>query len=89
MTAPVATAAEAESQAERIRRDLAGTLDQLIDNLTPTQLAGEAMAATRAHTPDWLLGYWGLARSPVGMAVIGAAAVSLVGALVARRGRGW
>ena len=79
------SASEAERQAERLRQDLAGTLDQIVDNLLPANLAAEAIAVTRAHTPDWLKRYWDFARSPAGLAVIGGAvAVGLAGTLTAR-----
>lgn len=81
------SAAQAEGQADMIREELAVTLDQLKENLRPKQLANEALATTRAHTPEWLPRYWAMAQSPVGMAVISAAALSLAGALVTRRRR--
>jgi hypothetical protein len=83
------SAAEAEAQAERIRKELAGTIDQLKTNLLPRQLASEALETARYHTPDWLLRYWALARSPVGMAIIGAASVGLVGGIVTKRQGRW
>lgn len=79
------TAAEAEREAEKIREDLAETLEQLKGNLRPAQLAHEAWETTRAHTPEWLVRYWNFARSPAGLALIGAAGVSLAGGLVARK----
>jgi hypothetical protein len=83
------SAAEAEAQAERIRKELAGTIDQLKTNLLPRQLASEALETARDHTPDWLLRYWALARSPVGMAIIGAASVGFVGGIVTKRQGRW
>lgn len=89
------SASEAERQAERLRRDLIGTLDQIVDNLTPANLAAEAMTVTRAHTPEWLKRYWMFARSPAGLVVIGGAvAMGLAGTLSGKgripigRGRG-
>lgn len=80
------SASDAERQAERLRKDLAGTLDQIVDNLTPANLAAEAIAVTRAHSPDWLRRYWTFACSPAGLAVIGGAvAVGLAGTLTVRR----
>ena len=67
------SAAEAERQADAIRHELAETLDQLKDNLQPSHLASEVAARTREHTPDWLIQYWALARSPIGISVIGIA----------------
>ena len=68
---------EAEQQAETARRELGATLDQLRDALTPRQLAGEAVAATKARTPPWLLDYWRFAASPSGIGLISAAAASV------------
>ena len=68
---------EAEQQAEAARKELSATLDQLRDALTPRQLASEAVAATRARTPSWLLGYWHFAASPSGLGLISAAAASI------------
>ena len=74
------SAAEAEQLAERLRGDLADTLDRLGDNLVPTRLASEAVAAARANTPDWLKRYWVFAQSPTGLAIIGGvAALGLAG----------
>ena len=74
------SAAEAEQLAERLRADLADTLDRLGDNLVPTRLASEAVAAARASTPDWLKRYWAFAQSPNGLAIIGGvAALGLAG----------
>ncbi len=89
MSGSPTSAAEAEAQAERIRKELAGTIDQLKTNLLPRQLASEALETARDHTPDWLLRYWALARSPVGMAIIGAASVGLVGGIVTKRQGRW
>ena len=80
----IATAAAAEHEADRIRNDLALTIEQLKTNLTPSSLAGEAIAATRARTPAWLGEYWALARSPTGLAIMGAASTALAVSLVAR-----
>ena len=68
---------EAEKQAETARNELSATLDRLRDALTPRQLAGEAVAATRARTPPWLLSYWQFAASPSGIGLISAAAASI------------
>ena len=81
------SAADAEKQADALRAALGDTLDQLKDNLKPSHLAREAMISTRARAPDWLVRYWGVAQSPIGLAVIGAATVSLAGAVVSRRRR--
>ena len=77
MTKTISTAAEAETHAEQVRQELSATLDQLKDNLTPAHLAGEAFAATKARTPDWLLNYWAFASSPAGLGLIGATAASI------------
>lgn len=77
MTKTPSTAAEAETHADKIREDLGATLDQLKENLTPTHLANEALAATKARTPDWLLNYWSFASSPAGLGLIGATAASI------------
>lgn len=75
-----ASAVEAEQLAERLRADLADTLDQLGDNLVPTRLASEAVAAVADRTPDWLKRYWAFAQSPTGLAIIGGvAALGLAG----------
>ena len=87
MNKPVSTAAEAEKQADEARRQLTATLDQLKDNLTPSHLAGEALAATRARTPEWLLRYWEFASSPAGLGLIGATAASISVTALKRRQR--
>ena len=87
MSDSVSTAAEAEHQAEAARQELTGTLDQLRDNLRPSRLAGEALAATRARTPDWLLRYWAFASSPAGLGLVGAAAASISLTVLKRRQR--
>ena len=79
------SAAEAERQTEKLRHDLGATIDQLKDNLRPSSLAHEAYATTRAHTPDWLVQYWSFAQSPAGLALIGVATASVLGAVVTRR----
>ena len=89
MSGSPSSAAEAERHADKIRKDLAGTIDQLKTNLQPRQLAGEALGSAREHTPDWLLRYWALARSPIGLAIIGAAGVSIVGGIVTKRQGRW
>ncbi len=71
------TVHEAERNAEAARNELSATLDMLRDALTPRQLAGEAVAATRARTPNWLLDYYGFAISPSGIGLISAAAASI------------
>ena len=87
MSKSISSAAEAERHAEKARQDLTATLDQLKQNLKPRQLAGEAMAATRARTPDWLLRYWDLAGSPAGLGLIGATAASITLAVLEQRRR--
>ena len=80
--------AEAERHADEARENLAKTLGQLKENLTPRRLAGEAMAkprrmvgeavaATRENTPDWIGRFWASARSPAGLGLIGATAASI------------
>jgi anti-sigma factor RsiW len=82
------SAAEAERHADQLRRELAGTLDDIVDNLAPRRLASEAVAAARERTPEWLKRYWAFAQSPAGLAIIGgAAAVGLAGSLAATRYR--
>ena len=83
------SAAEAETHADAIRKELGGTIDQLKTNLQPRQLAGEALVSARDHTPDWLIRFWALARSPIGLAIIGAASVSIVGGIVTKRQGRW
>ena len=76
------SASQAERQAEQLRQDLAATLDLIADNLAPSRLASEAMAAARDNTPDWLKRYWAFAQSPTGLAIIGGvAALGLAGGL--------
>jgi len=87
MTDTVSTAAEAERHAEHVRQELTATLDQLRKNLRPSQLASEALAATRARTPDWLVHYWSIAGSPAGLGLIGATAASVGLGLLERRRR--
>ena len=74
--------------ADRARDDLAETLDLLKDNLVPRRLAGEAAAATRAHSPDWLVRFWDTARSPAGLGLIGATAASIALGVSRKRRRG-
>ena len=85
------SASEAERAADRLRGELAKTLDQLVDNLVPNKLVAEAGRAVAARTPPWLEDYWRLARGPVGLGIVGAAAASLAlgtfGIVVRRRGR--
>lgn len=82
------SAAEAEKLAERLRGELADTLDRLGDNLVPTRLASEAAGAIADRSPPWLKDYWRLARGPVGLGLVGATAASIaLGVLVRRRGR--
>ena len=83
------SAAEAEKLAERLRGDLAETLDRLGDNLVPTRLASEAAGAIADRSPPWLKDYW---RPRAGTGRIGAslaphAASIALGVLVRRRGR--
>lgn len=85
MSKSPSTAAEAERHAETVREELSSTLDQLKDNLAPSHLANEALAATKARTPDWLLNYWSFASSPAGLGLIGATAASIT--LTVVRGR--
>lgn len=88
MTESYASAAEAERHADEARENLARTLGQLKENLTPRRLAqeamarprrlaGEALTATRERTPDWLGRFWSSARSPAGLGLIGATAASI------------
>lgn len=85
------SASEAEQAADRLRGELADTLDQLVDNLMPNHLVAEAGRAVAARTPPWLEDYWRLARGPVGLGIVGAAAASLalgaVGVATRRRRR--
>ena len=87
MSQPISSAAEAEHHAARVRQDLTATLDQLKDNLTPSRLAHEALAAGRKRTPEWLLRSWDFAASPAGLGLIGAAAASIGVTLVKNRTR--
>ena len=87
MTKPFSTAAEAENHAETARQELTATLDRLKGNLTPSRLAGEALAATRARTPAWLLRYWEFAASPAGLGLVGATAASISLTVIRRRNR--
>jgi hypothetical protein len=81
----ISSAADAEKQADAARKDLADTLERLRENLTPSKLAGEALAATRARTPDWILRYWDFAASPTGLGLIGATAASISLTVLRRR----
>lgn len=81
----LSSASDAERQVERLRKELAGTLDQIVGNLAPSRLASEAAAAARDNAPDWLKRYWAFAQSPLGLAIIGgAAAVGVAGTVAAR-----
>ncbi len=82
MTQSYSTPAEAERHADMAREDLARTIDLLKDNLTPRRLAGEAMAATRANTPDWVGRFWATASSPAGLSLIGVTAASIAVTMV-------
>ncbi len=81
------SAAEAERHADKARADLAKTLDRLKGNLTPRRLAGEAVGAARARTPDWAVQAWTTACSPAGLSLIGLTAVGVVVALIRQRDR--
>ncbi len=85
MSQPITTASQAERHAEKARQQLTSTLEQLKGNLKPSALAGEALAATRARTPEWLLRYWAFAASPAGLGLIGATAASISLTMVKRR----
>ena len=85
MSSSISTAAEAEKHADKARQDLTATLDKLKGNLKPSRLAGEAAAATRARSPDWLVRYWDFAASPTGLGLIGATAASISLTLLKRR----
>ena len=85
MSDPITTASQAERHADQARRELAATLEQLKGNLKPKALAGEALAATRARTPGWLLRYWAFAASPAGLGLIDATAASISLTMVKRR----
>ena len=83
------SAAQAERQAEQLRQQLAGTIEQLRDNLRPRRLAREALDTTRTHTPDWLLRAVDFVQSPMGIALIGTAAASVATTVYSRRQRRW
>lgn len=96
MTESYASAAEAERHADEAREQLAQTLGQLKENLTPRRLAGEALAAprrmateavaaTRERTPDWLGRFLQTARSPAGLSLIGATAASIAVTVIQRQ----
>ena len=87
MTESFSSAAEAERHADEARENLAKTLGQLKENLTPRRLAGEAMAATREHTPDWVGRFWDSARSPAGLGLIGATAASIAVTVIQQQRR--
>ena len=98
MTESYASAAEAERHADEARENLAKTLGQLKENLTPQRLAHEAMAkprrlaadavaATRERTPDWVGRFWASARSPAGLGLIGATAASIAVTAVQKQRR--
>ncbi len=84
---PVTSAAAAERRADELRGELAGTIEQLKDNLRPFQLAGEAFATTRAHTPDWLAQSIAFVRSPSGLALVFAATAAVASTVATRRPR--
>ena len=84
---PLTSAAAAERQADKLRGELAGTIEQLKDNLRPSQLAGEALATTRAHTPDWLVNSLAFVRSPSGLALVCAASAAVASTVATRRPR--
>ena len=90
MSTPTSAAA-AEKEADALRAALGETIGQLKTNLKPSQLAHEAMVSSREHTPDWLVRYWDVARSPIGLIVIGLASGGLIGSLtpLPRRPRRW
>ncbi len=98
MTESYASAAEAERRADEARENLAKTLGQLKENLTPRRLAGEALAgprrfagdavaATRERTPDWVGRFWETARSPAGLTLLGATAASIAVTVIQERRR--
>ena len=87
MGPPLTSAAAAERQADRLRGELAGTIEQLKDNLRPAQLAGEALATTRAHTPDWVVNSLAFVRSPSGLALVCAASAAVASTVANRRPR--
>ena len=87
MSDSITSAAEAERRANKLRGDLAGTIEQLKDNLRPAQLASEALATTRAHTPDWLAHSLAFVRSPSGLALVCAATAAVASTVMTRRPR--
>ena len=87
MSDAINSAAEAERRADKLRGDLAGTIEQLKDNLRPAQLASEALATTRAHTPDWLAQSLAFVRSPSGLALVCAATAAVASTVLTRRPR--
>ncbi len=98
MTETFSSAADAERHADEARENLARTLGQLKENLTPRRLASEAMAkprriasgalaATRERTPDWVGRFWESARSPAGLGLIGATAASIAVTVVQQQRR--
>ena len=87
MSDAINSAVEAERRADKLRGDLAGTIEQLKDNLRPAQLAGEALATTRAHTPDWLAHSLAFVRSPSGLALVCAATAAVASTVMTRRPR--
>lgn len=87
-SASLTSASDAERQADRLRRDLAGTLDQIATNLTPSNLAGEAAFAIERRLPPWARPYWAFIQTPGGMATLGTiVALGVVGSVAARRRR--
>lgn len=87
-TSALTSASAAERQADRLRRDLAGTLDQIAVNLTPSNLASEASAAIERRLPPWARPYWAFLQTPGGMATVGTVvALGIVGSVAARRRR--
>ena len=84
MSDAITSAADAERRADKLRGDLAGTIERLKDNLRPAQLAGEALASTRAHTPDWLAHTIAFVRSPSGLALVCAATAAVASTLMTR-----
>ncbi len=87
MSDAITSATEAERRADKLRGDLAGTIEQLKDNLRPAQLASEALATTRAHTPDWLTHSLAFVRSPSGVALVCATAAAVASTVMTRRPR--
>lgn len=87
-SASLTSASDAERQADRLRRDLAGTLDQIATNLTPSNLAGEAASAIERRLPPWARPYWAFLQTPGGLATVGTiVALGVVGSVAARRRR--